>query len=177
MPRPTSKSELISAASETYEQLNELITSLTQTELLTPMKFSKTKKEAHWRRDKNLRDVLTHLYEWHQLLINWVTSNLGGEARPLLPQPYNWRNYGEMNIEFWKKHQDTPLEEAKDLLEKSHREVIKLADTFSNEELFSKGVFPWAGNNALGSYFVSNLSSHYNWAVKKLKAHRRNCKA
>ena len=40
MPRPTSKSELISAASETYEQLNELITSLTQTELLTPMKFS-----------------------------------------------------------------------------------------------------------------------------------------
>ena len=73
MPRPTSKSELINAAQETYGQLNELITSLTQTELLTPMKFSETKKEAHWKRDKNLRDVLTHLYEWHQLLTKfWI---------------------------------------------------------------------------------------------------------
>ena len=104
MPRPTSKSELINAAQETYGQLNELITSLTQTELLTPMKFSETKKEAHWKRDKNLRDVLTHLYEWHQLLTNWVTSNLEGETRSLLPQPYNWRNYGKsIRIQPWKK--------------------------------------------------------------------------
>lgn len=29
-------------------------------------------KETHWIRDKNLRDVLVHLYEWHQLLLNLV---------------------------------------------------------------------------------------------------------
>ena len=28
------------------------------------------KKEAYWKRDKNLRGVLMHLYEWHQLLLN-----------------------------------------------------------------------------------------------------------
>ena len=62
------------------------------------------------------------------------------------------------------------------MLEQSHREVMALADTFSDEELFQKGVFQWVGTSSLGSYFNSNLASHYNWAVKKLKAHRKNCK-
>ena len=79
-------------------------------------------------------------------------------------------------MEFWKKHQNTSLEDARKMLEVSHREVMALAETFSNEELFGRGAFPWAGNNALGSYFVSNTSSHYAWAMKKLKAHRKNCK-
>jgi len=134
------------------------------------------KKEAHWKRDKNPRDLLIHLYEWHQLLLDWVSSNQRGEDKPFIPEPYNWRTYGEMNVCFWKKHQNTTLEEAKEMLEKSHQEVMNLAESFTNEELFSKGVFQWTGSNALGSYFVSATASHYDWAIKKLKAHRRNCK-
>ena len=45
-----------------------------------------------------------------------------------------------------------------------------------NEELFSKGTYKWVGGSTLGSYFVSTTSSHYDWAIKKLKAHQRNCK-
>ncbi len=52
---------------------------------------------------------------------------------------------------------------------------MKLAEEFSNEELFSKGVYQWVGGSTLGSYFVSTTASHYDWAVKKLKAHRKNC--
>lgn len=81
-----------------------------------------------------------------------------------------------MNVEFWEKHQGTTLEEAKEMLEKSHKEVMALAETFTNEELFSIGAFPWVGNAALGAYFVSNTSSHYDWAMKKLNLHRKNCK-
>ena len=80
-----------------------------------------------------------------------------------------------MNEFLWKKHQDTTLEEAKELLEKSHRDVMELLETFTNDELFSKGVYNWVGTSTLGSYFISNTSSHYNWAIKKLKAHRKNC--
>ena len=45
----------------------------------------KKKKEAHWKRDKNLRDILIHLYEWHQLILNWVNSNQNGEEKPFIP--------------------------------------------------------------------------------------------
>ena len=63
------------------------------------------------------------------------------------------------------------------MFQKSHQDVLDLADTFTNEELFSKNVYKWVRGTVLGSYFVSATSSHYDWAMKKLKAHQKNCKA
>ena len=178
MARPQTKENLMIAAKENFEKLNILISKMSDKELTTPFDFSKDekKKEAHWKRDKNLRDVLIHLYEWHQLILNWVESNQKGEEKPFLPDPYNWRTYGDMNVEFWKKHQNTSLEEAIRALEKSHKDVLELAEKFTNEELFSRKVYKWVGGSTLGSYFVSATSSHYDWAIKKLKAHQKNCK-
>ena len=178
MGRPTTKADLQTAAANRYEQLNALISGLTEKELSTVFDFTgdENKKEAHWKRDQNLRDVLIHLYEWQQLLLNWVHANQNGDPKPFLPQPYNWKTYGEMNVELWNKHQNTSLEKAKELVDKSHKAVLDLAETFSNEALFTKGVYKWVGGSALGSYFVSVTSSHYDWAVKKLKAHKKNCK-
>ena len=177
MGRPTTKTDLLNAASANYEKLNVFISELTEKELTTPFDFSgdEKKKEAHWKRDKNLRDILIHLYEWHQLLLNWVQSNQNGDNKPFLPKPYNWKTYAKLNEQFWKKHQNTSLDDAKGMLQKSHDEVMKLAETFSNEELFSKGVYSWVGGSVLGSYFVSVTASHYDWALKKIKAHRKNC--
>ena len=178
MASPQTKEGLLIAAKENFEKLNTLISKMSDKELTTPFDFSKDekKKEAHWKRDKNLRDVLIHLYEWHQLILNWVESNQKGEEKPFIPQPYNWRTYGDMNVEFWKKHQNTSLEDATKALQKSHKDVLKLAEKFTNEELFSKKVYKWVGGSTLGSYFVSATSSHYDWAIKKLKAHQKNCK-
>lgn len=175
MARPTTKLELIDSAKENYAKLNLLISELSSEELNTPFDFSKDekKKEAHWGRDKNLRDILVHLYEWHQLILNWVDSNQKGVEKPFLIEPYNWRTYGDMNVEFWEKHQRTSLEDATAMLDKSHNEVINLAETFTNEELFTKGVYKWVGGSTLGSYFVSATSSHYDWAMKKLRAHKK----
>ena len=178
MPRPKTKEELMLASKENYEKLNCFISQLSEDELQTSFDFSRDpkKKEAHWKRDKNLRDVLIHLYEWQQLLLTWVHSNQEGHEKPFLPEPYNWKTYGQMNVAFWKKHQKTSLEEAIRLLEQSHREVLELIEVFSNDELFTKGVYKWTGGTSLGSYFVSSTSSHYDWASKKLKAHQKNCK-
>ena len=149
MGRPTTKTDLLIAAAANYEKLNTLVSGLTEKELSTPFDFSgdEKKKEAHWKRDKNLRDIFIHLYEWHQLLLNWVYSNQNGDNKRFLPEPYNWKTYGDMNVEFWNKHQSTSLEDAKSMFWKSHDEVIKLAES----------------------------ASHYDWAMKKLKAHRKNC--
>lgn len=179
MSRPRTKTDLLATATSNYEKLNTIIIGLTEKEISTSFDFlgDEKKKEAHWKRDLNLRDVLIHLYEWHQLLINWVRSNQNGDNQPFIPTPYNWKTYGEMNLEFWQKHQSTSLEDAKAMLEKSHAKVLKLAEAFTNEELFSKGVYKWVGGSTLGSYFVSVTASHYDWAIKKLKAHKKNCAA
>ena len=108
--------------------------------------------------------------------IAWIEANQNGETMSFLPKPYTWKTLATLNEFFWKKHQNTSLEEAKEMLAESHEKTMKLAETFTNDELFSKGVYKWVGTSALGSYFVSNTSSHYDWVTKKLKAHRRNCK-
>ena len=63
MARPRNKEDLLRAAQENFEKLTDMVDSMTEKELATPFDFAEDekKKEAHWRRDKNVRDVLIHL--------------------------------------------------------------------------------------------------------------------
>ena len=181
MPRPRNKEDLLTAAKENYSKLMDFIASMSEVEMNTPFDFSSDegKKEAHWSRDKNLRDVLIHLYEWQKLLLKFVENNAGKTdaktAIAFLPSEYSWKSYGAMNVMFWNRNQSTSLEDAKKNLEKTHAQLLSLIEKYSNEELFTKKHFAWTGGTDLGSYFVSTTSSHYDWALKKLKAHRKNC--
>lgn len=178
MSRATTKTELMEAAEGQYNKMWKLIDSMTQEEREGTLFYGEgfCKPEAHWQRDKNLRDVLAHLYEWHQLLLNWVESNQKGEARPFLPPPYSWKDYGAMNVGFWEKHQATSYENAKEMLAGSHKEVMKLIQSFSDAELFEKKYFTWTGATSVGAYCISVTSSHYDWAMKKIKTYLKACR-
>lgn len=175
MSRPQTKNDLIEAADLNYNKLLTLIDSMTEIELNTEFDFSADtkKKEAHWRRDKNLRDILIHLHEWHNLMLEWVANNKAGLRKPFLMEGYNWKTYGDMNILFWKRNQTVTLDKALDQFKESHRKIMDVIQTMSNEELFQKNVYDWVGGSTIGSYFISVTSSHYEWAMKKLKAHRK----
>ena len=175
MPRASTKAELIASANEQWDKLWELISSMPDETRSATFNFGNDPKlkEAHWQRDKNLRDVLIHLHEWHQLLLKWTAANLSGETKPFLPEPYNWKTYGDMNVAFWEKHQSTLYEDAVTMLRDSHAKVMASLETFSDEELFEKKHFSWTGTSSLGSYCVSVTASHYDWAMKKIKQHTR----
>jgi Uncharacterized conserved protein len=165
MSRASTKPDLLESANEQFTKLWDFIDTMPEAEQQATFLFED--------RDRNVRDVLVHLYEWHQLLLKWIRANQIGTMRPFLTAPYNWRTYPQMNIEIWQKHQDTPYQEARELLKQSHADVMVLLEKFSNEELFTKKYFTWTGSTNLGSYCVSATSSHYEWAIKKLKQHRK----
>ena len=81
MPRPTSKADLIQASNEQFEKLWTVIDSMTDEE--------KSADIVPNERDKNVRDVLVHLYEWYCLLLHWIKSNTNGQSVFFLPAPYN----------------------------------------------------------------------------------------
>ncbi len=64
------------------------------------------------------------------------------------------------------KQKNTTLDQSKVMFANSHKDIVELAETFSNDELFSKDVFDWVGGSTLGAYFVSATASHYDWAIK-----------
>ena len=177
MPRARNKADLLKSAQNNYTILMDMISKMSENQLNTPFDFSgdASKKEAHWSRDKNVRDVLIHLYEWHQLMLKFIENNAGKTdsktAISFLPSEYSWKTYGAMNVMFWNRHQKTSLDSAKQMLADSHKKTMALAEKFSDEELFTKKYFPWTGTTDLGSYFVSTTASHYDWAIKKIKLH------
>lgn len=179
MARPATRADLIAAARDRFEKLSKLIDSMTEEEQTARFDFGPdfTGKEAHWSRDQNLRDVLVHLHEWQRLLLDWVKANQTGDAKPFLPEPYNWKTYGQMNLELWSKHRSTSLAEAKAALRSTHEQVLETIEQFTNEELFEKRHFPWTGTTTLGSYCASATSSHYDWAMKKLRLHLKTSRA
>ena len=131
------------------------------------------RSEPHWGRDKNLRDVLAHLYAWQKMLFDFVDTNQNGTARPFLPAPHTWRTTPALNAEIWEHYQDTPLSDIQEMLTSSHSHIIELIESFTDEELFTKQHFPWTGTTSLGSYMVSAAPSHYDWAIKKLRVHQK----
>lgn len=175
MPRPQTKVDLIEAANTNYDKLLKLIDSMTAEELNTDFDFSADtkKKEAHWKRDKNLRDILIHLHEWHNLMLEWISANKSGQHKPFLMEGYNWRTYGDMNLIFWQRNQAISSDTALEQLKESHQKIMEEIEKLTNEELFQKNVYDWVGGSTIGSYFISVTSSHYDWAMKKIKAHRK----
>lgn len=97
MPRPRNKEDLLMAANDNFEKLFALIDGMTQVEKDTPFDFSMDEKktEAHWKRDKNVRDVLAHLYEWHQLLIHFVDENEKGKIHYFYPNHTPGKHMGQ----------------------------------------------------------------------------------
>jgi len=178
MARPKNKQQLISAATDNYDKLISFIASMNYEELNTPFDFSADEKrnEAHWKRDKNLRDVIMHLVRWQGLLLTWVKNNVNGMSVQFLLPGYTWKTYGDMNLLFWKECQDIATDDAMKQLQDSHKQVLDMAESFTDNELFTKAHYDWTGTTSLGSYFISTTSAHYEWALKKLKAHRKNMK-
>ena len=162
MPRPTTKDELLQAADAQFAKLWTLIDTMTDTAQAAPFLFED--------RDKNLRDVLVHLYEWHQMVKRWHKAGTLEGGMPDVPGTgYTWKTLPNLNLEIWKQYQQVPLEEARQMLKDSHAMILQLIAPHTNDELFERNVYKWTKSSTLGAYFVSCTSSHYDWAMKKIK--------
>lgn len=166
MARASHKIDLVNDTKQGYEDLMKLIKS-----------FSEEEQEAIFLfedRDKNIRDVLIHLHEWHNMMIRWYKEGTIEKGNPSIPREgYTWGTIAEMNMEIWKQYQSTSLEKAKKLLEETHNKVLSLIEGHTNEELFLRNQYKWTGDSVLGSYFASSTASHYEWAEKKIKRQQR----
>jgi hypothetical protein len=161
MPRPKTKKELIELSKENYEKLIALVDS-----------FSEEEKHAEFPEgtlNRNIRDVLAHLHEWHLMMLDWYKVGMNGKKPEMPAKGYSWKQTPELNKEIWKKYRKSELGEVRKLLDQSFSKVQKVIKKHSNEELFEKKRYHWTGTTSLGAYLVSATSSHYDWAYKLIK--------
>jgi len=156
---------LLAASEASFDKLMNLIDSLGPEREAAEFSFED--------RDRNVRDVLVHLHEWHEMLLRWVDVNLRGGAAPFLPEGYTWANYAGLNVAVRDRHADTSLEGAVALVKQSRGRVRELIEARTDEELFTKKHYSWTGTTSLGAYCISATSSHDEWAMKKIREHAR----
>lgn len=161
MPRPTNKTELLSLSQKSYKDLNNFVDSFSEED--------KNKEFPPGTMNRNIRDVLAHLHHWHLLMLEWYSIGMKGEKPEMPAKGYTWKTTPELNKTMWEKYSNTDLQTARELLDKSFKEVLSLIEKHSNEELFEKKKYKWTGTTSLGAYFVSCTSSHNDWALKLIK--------
>jgi len=161
MPKPKNKLELINQSQEKYAALLELINSY------TPEQLSKDFSTTGLNR--NVRDVVAHLNEWHLFIMRWYKDGMQGKKPDMPASGYTWKTLPALNIEINKKYKDLPLANAQAQLAKSYKKVQKIIEKHTNEELFEKKKYAWTGSTSLGAYLIMNTWSHYSWAIKLIK--------
>ena len=173
MPNPKTKQELLASITDGYVLLNEQIGKMNETETAATFTTEPKKCGVRWQYDRCLRDLLIHIHEWQVLMCVFVQNIREGHPKDYLPDEYR-KNYHEMDKMLVEKHQSTTLEEAKNLLQQSHEEMLSLTESLSEEKLFTKGFFKNTYTTSMAAYFVSVTTSPYGQAVKMLKAHQKS---
>ncbi len=161
MPKPKNKEELIQLSQHNFNQLFGLMKDL-----------PKEKLESNFMTkglNKNIRDVLVHLHEWHLLLLSWYKVGMKGSKPDMPAKGYTWQTLPMLNKKIWQDSQSVSFSKAKKDLKSSFKKVQKIISTHTDEELFTKKKYSWTGSTSLGAYLILNTSSHYGWAIKLIK--------
>lgn len=166
MPRPKNKPDLIAQGEQNYTKLDQYLASLPEESL------KKAFPEGYLNR--NVRDVIAHLHHWHLLFMGWYSAGLQGEKPAIPAEGYTWKTLPEFNRMIRDKYADMELSTARKKLSETHRKMINLAESHSEEELFEKKRYAWTGTTSLAAYMISATSSHYDWATKLIKKCLKN---
>ncbi|MDO4782108.1 MAG: ClbS/DfsB family four-helix bundle protein [Capnocytophaga felis] len=161
MPRPQSKEELLFLAEENYQKLCKFIQKLPENQ--------RTTEFPNGTMNRNIRDVIGHLYHWHQLFLNWYVVGMKGDKPKIPKEGYTFADTPRLNKDIWEECQGVSLEKAIEFFEKSHQEVFKIIKNHTDEQLFTKKYYRWTGITSLGTYLISATSSHYDWGLKLIQ--------
>ncbi|MDO5105224.1 ClbS/DfsB family four-helix bundle protein [Capnocytophaga sp.] len=168
MPRRQSKKELLFLSEENYQKIINLIKNLSETE--RNFEFPKGTM------NRNIRDVIGHLYHWHSMFLTWYEVGMKGEKPKIPKEGYTLADTPRLNKEIWEECQKFSLEETLSAFQTSHKKIFQIIENHTNEELFTKKFYPWTGTTSLGSYLVSATSSHYDWALKLIRKSLKHLK-
>lgn len=158
MPTPKNKKELIEFSSKNYELLMEKIKELPKEELIKPR-----------QKGKSIKDHLAHLYAWQLMMETWYKNGMKNIKIEMPAPGYTWKEIPKLNKKIDQEYKKTPLKEILKNLNKSHKKMLTIMNKHSNKELFTKKLYPWTGSSSLAIYLRGATSSHYNWAIKRIK--------
>ena len=159
MPKPTTKKQIIDTAQSERTALEELLATLTVEQIIQKNVI------GEWA----IKDVLSHLTEWEQMVINWYEMGVKGIVPAVPSEEYNWGQLPQLNYAIYVKFRDKSVADIQESFKDSYMKVMETILTIPENVLFTRGHYAWTNNNALAAYFISCTSSHYRWARTEIR--------
>jgi len=156
---PRTKEELIEAIHQARSRLDKKFSKLSEEQMKWPGSMDT------W----SVKDILAHLVDWEQRLINWYKAGLLGENLELPAPGMTWRDLPQLNHQGYEKHKNESLEDVLIAYNKSYQQILGLIDKLSEQEIFTVGYYKWTGNSNLFSFIKANTYSHYRWATRNIR--------
>jgi hypothetical protein len=154
MGRPTTKDELLRAASDEFAHLWEVVAVVPAAHREGPGAC-----EA-W----SVKDLLAHLDAWHELFLGWEAAGAAGGTPAIPAAGYTWVQTPALNEAIRARCANDEWADVATRLRDSHARVLAVITGYEAEDLFVKKRYAWTGTTSVGSYAVSATSSHYAWA-------------
>ena len=95
MPRPVNKAELLAFGDENLAKLLVFIEGL-------PKEFQVRSYENNELndRDKTIADVICHLHEWHNMMMNWYKIGMSGQKPAIPAEDVTWQTLSPGGVLF-----------------------------------------------------------------------------
>ncbi len=161
MARPQNKKELIQFAQNEHKRLIDLISQLSDRERDLEFVFD----------NRTVKDIVAHLYAWQILEFGWYMEEMKGN-KPVIPAPgYSFKDTPVFNEKLYNDYKNISWSELFKDFTKSHKKLVSIIKSHTEEELFTKKKYIWTGTTDMSVYFRAALSSHYVWAIDLIRKH------
>jgi hypothetical protein len=156
--RPISKAELLESACAERRKLERKIDGL------TPEELTVSGTMGEW----TVKDILQHLVDWEQRWISWYEAGKRGEEVHTPELGYNWRQMGQLNENYRRKHKDRSLDDVLVDFQASYKQITSVIERVPEEEMLKPGVYAWTGKLPLIAWIAGNTCEHYQWAIQMI---------
>ena len=159
--RVRSKEHLLETINDTWRDLWSLIDEIdaSQCELRT-----QNDGVESW----SVKDIIAHLHGWHLLLLKWTKAKPDVEIE-MPAEGFKWNQTAELNQLILEKWKGVAFRSVCRRLKLSHNRVVQFVSGLSETQLLNAGSFSWTKRLPISSYIAPNTTSHYKWAIKKIK--------
>lgn len=167
MKKQLNKTELLERVQTEREKLEQTLTTVNGKEM------TQSGVVEEW----SVKDVLAHLMDWEQRLLEWYQAGLRGET-PELPAPgMTWANLAELNEQIYQKYRRHSLKAIMEEYQQSYQQILKTVQAIPESDLV-EGRFGWTKKRTLADYVAACTYDHYKWAddmiSKWAKAQKKN---
>jgi hypothetical protein len=119
--------------------------------------------------DWSAKDILCHLAEWQQMVMNWYEEGSSGKTPEVPGKGYKWSQLPELNNAIYEEFKGLSWDEAQEFFGRTEKEIMRLLLETEETTLLAPGLQPWMNNNTLIAYIGSSTASHYKWASGLIK--------